>query len=417
MTYLALAARLRRRRRVPVAGRSPRSLRRPDRRWWAATGLTAARAGGAHRRLRQPDDRRRPVPATTRPAPAGRARRPRADRGLRLAAGRGRRAAVAARCCSAGPARCDRPRSDRAGTGAVSRLRPGPRPRRARCRWVNTAYPVRRGVPARRRAALRRRGAASGLGVAVLPGALQPADVRRQRRLRLRVRPAQPAQGRGRGRRARPRRAPARRSGRRCCRNVPFVVALVAARRRSRRRWCWRSASSRWSPTPRRGCGSRSGRSWTRSPRARTSSARPCFGLALAGRGATRSTRTALAALAGFFLWGVGSHAFGAVQDVDGRPGRRHRLDRHRAGRPQHHLVRARGATSWPGLLLLALPWPGTLVARCWCCRTSPTSRRTCRLTDEECEQANAGLAPVPVAQLPHRLPGHAAADLDQLGW
>ncbi|MCD4536450.1 prenyltransferase [Nocardioides sp. cx-169] len=38
-----------------------------------------------------------------------------------------------------------------------------------------------------------------------------------------------------------------------------------------------------------------------------------CFGLALAGGSPTRE---ALAALAGFFLWGVASHAFGAVQDI-----------------------------------------------------------------------------------------------------
>src|SRR3954454_12787618 len=68
---------------------------------------------------------------------------------------------------------------------------------------------VRCGLPAR--------GWRAGRGLLVrsrvFPGALQPADVRRQRRLRLRVRPAQSSQGRRGGRRAAGPVAPADRMG------------------------------------------------------------------------------------------------------------------------------------------------------------------------------------------------------------
>ncbi|WP_181309586.1 prenyltransferase [Nocardioides campestrisoli] len=115
------------------------------------------------------------------------------------------------------------------------------------------------------------------------------------------------------------------------------------------------------------------------------------FGLALAAaRGAEVSLdRTALAALAGFFAWGVASHAFGAVQDVT--------ADR-AGGIGSIGTVMGARTTTWfalgayllGGALLLFLPWPGTLAAALvlpYVANVAPYLS----ITDEDCERANAG--------------------------
>ncbi|WP_121254912.1 prenyltransferase [Nocardioides ferulae] len=110
------------------------------------------------------------------------------------------------------------------------------------------------------------------------------------------------------------------------------------------------------------------------------------FGLALA-EGAFDAT--ALAALGGFFAWGVASHAFGAVQDIE--------ADRAADIGSVATVLGAR-ATTWfalvsylaAGGLLATLGWPAALAALL----TLPYAANVARflhLTDAECEQANAG--------------------------
>ena len=95
------------------------------------------------------------------------------------------------------------------------------------------------------------------------------------------------------------------------------------------------------------------------------------------------------AALAGFFLWGMGSHAFGAVQDVH--------ADREADIGSIGTVLGAR-ATTWfslvaylaGGLALLAVPWPGWLTALLvlpYVANVAPYLR----ITDADCERANAG--------------------------
>lgn len=113
------------------------------------------------------------------------------------------------------------------------------------------------------------------------------------------------------------------------------------------------------------------------------------YGLALAAaRGSdVEVTVPVVAALLGFFAWGIGSHAFGAVQDV--------MADR-AAGigsigtalGARHTTWFALGAYLLGGVCLLLLPWPGTLaallvlpyVANIWPYRS---------ITDTTCEEAN----------------------------
>src|SRR5690606_16222828 len=98
---------------------------------------------------------------------------------------------------------------------------------------------------------------------------------------------------------------------------------------------------------------------------------------------------TALAALVGFFAWGMGSHAFGAVQDIE--------ADR-AGGIGSVGTVLGAGRTTRfaalcyliGGAALLTLPWPGTLAALLvlpYLANVAPYLR----LTDAECERANAG--------------------------
>ena len=100
----------------------------------------------------------------------------------------------------------------------------------------------------------------------------------------------------------------------------PGLLAAAVRRLPGRRRQPGQLARARDQPVRgrrllgRRGCASRSARSSTRSPRARTSCRPAVYGLALVGAdvhpGAGRRCS------APFFLWGAASHAFGAVQDV-----------------------------------------------------------------------------------------------------
>ncbi|WP_216656554.1 prenyltransferase [Nocardioides marmotae] len=110
------------------------------------------------------------------------------------------------------------------------------------------------------------------------------------------------------------------------------------------------------------------------------------LGLALAD---TPVEETTVAAVVGFFLWGIGSHAFGAVQDVV--------ADRAGGIASIGTVIGARG-TVWfalgayvaAGLVLLALPWPGTLAAALvlpYVANVAPFLR----VTDETCEGANPG--------------------------
>ncbi|QCX27879.1 prenyltransferase [Nocardioides jishulii] len=115
------------------------------------------------------------------------------------------------------------------------------------------------------------------------------------------------------------------------------------------------------------------------------------FGLALAaGRGAEVAWDGAVVAtLVGFFLWGMGSHAFGAVQDV--------RADRE-GGIASVGTVLGARATVWfalccylaAGTALLMMPGPGKVAAALvlpYVVNVAPYLG----LTDEECERANAG--------------------------
>jgi 4-hydroxybenzoate polyprenyltransferase len=100
-------------------------------------------------------------------------------------------------------------------------------------------------------------------------------------------------------------------------------------------------------------------------------------------------TGTAVAALGGFFLWGIGSHAFGAVQDIE--------ADR-AGGIGSVGTVLGARRTTWfalaaylaGGLLLLTLPWPATLAAALvlpYVANVAPYLR----LADADCERAHDG--------------------------
>lgn len=110
------------------------------------------------------------------------------------------------------------------------------------------------------------------------------------------------------------------------------------------------------------------------------------YGLVLAG---ATPTWPLLALLTAFFAWGVGSHAFGAVQDV--------LADREAGIGSVATVIGARatvrfaiGAYLVGGLLLLLTPWPGPLaallvlpyVAMCWPYRS---------VADADAETANRG--------------------------
>jgi 4-hydroxybenzoate polyprenyltransferase len=110
------------------------------------------------------------------------------------------------------------------------------------------------------------------------------------------------------------------------------------------------------------------------------------YGLALAG---TTATPGLWALLVAFFLWGIASHAFGAVQDIlADRAGGIGSIATVIGAKATVRFAIAAYVAS--GLLLLLLPWPGTLAAllaipyalSVWPYRS---------LTDEQAERANAG--------------------------
>ena len=174
--------------------------------------------------------------------------------------------------------------------------------------WINTAYPFAAAYLMTTRQIDRD---ARGRH-AVLPRAVQPRDVRDQRRLRLRVRPAQPAQGRRARRRARPADAPRSRCGPRALSCVPFVVYLVVVG--SPLSWLVLAVSLFfvvfYSAPPLRLKELPFADSVTSSIHFFSPAV---YGLVLAGAAWTWQLAAVILA---FALWGVASHAFGAVQDV-----------------------------------------------------------------------------------------------------
>jgi 4-hydroxybenzoate polyprenyltransferase len=110
------------------------------------------------------------------------------------------------------------------------------------------------------------------------------------------------------------------------------------------------------------------------------------YGLALAG---AQPTPALLALLAAFFLWGVASHAFGAVQDI---------LPDRAAGigsiatviGARRTVLLALACYLAAGVLLLFTDWPGPLAALLalpYALNVLPFVR----ITDEDAERANAG--------------------------
>jgi 4-hydroxybenzoate polyprenyltransferase len=113
------------------------------------------------------------------------------------------------------------------------------------------------------------------------------------------------------------------------------------------------------------------------------------FGVAIAGGDLGGLTGAGTAALVAFFVWGVASHAFGAVQDIgaDRAAGIASIATALGAGRT----VRlALTAYSISALLLLTVGWPAVLAAvlpLLYVVNVAPFAR----LTDDACERAHAG--------------------------
>ncbi|WP_263118164.1 prenyltransferase [Cellulomonas sp. RIT-PI-Y] len=111
------------------------------------------------------------------------------------------------------------------------------------------------------------------------------------------------------------------------------------------------------------------------------------YALVLAGTALT--ARTTWPVLVAFVLWGMSSHAFGAVQDV--RADRAGGIGSVATVLGAHRTVVA----STVGYLLaagvlVALPWPGLLAATLPLAYAVSTARFW-RVTDDDCERANAG--------------------------
>ena len=98
---------------------------------------------------------------------------------------------------------------------------------------------------------------------------------------------------------------------------------------------------------------------------------------------------TTLAALGGFFLWGIGSHAFGAVQDITAdREGGIASVATVLGAAPTVRM--AFGAYAASAVLLATVGWPGALVALLvlpYLLNIAPFLA----LSDDDCERANAG--------------------------
>jgi 4-hydroxybenzoate polyprenyltransferase len=111
-----------------------------------------------------------------------------------------------------------------------------------------------------------------------------------------------------------------------------------------------------------------------------------CFGLVAAGGSLDA---TSAGALAGFFVWGIGSHAFGAVQDIEADRGGAIASVATWLG-AAWTVRMALAAYVVSGVLLLALDWPGRLAAVLvvpYLANVAPYLT----LTDAECERAHAG--------------------------
>ncbi len=111
------------------------------------------------------------------------------------------------------------------------------------------------------------------------------------------------------------------------------------------------------------------------------------YGLALAG--ATVTVRL-VALLVGYFIWGIASHAFGAVQDVVADRAGRHRLRRHRHRREGDGAPRVRRLPRRPGCSCCSRPGqvrsrdPGALL---YAANVAPFLG----IADADAERANAG--------------------------
>jgi 4-hydroxybenzoate polyprenyltransferase len=111
------------------------------------------------------------------------------------------------------------------------------------------------------------------------------------------------------------------------------------------------------------------------------------YGLVIAG--ASLTARDTWPVWVAFILWGMASHAFGAVQDV--------RADREGGIGSVATVIGAR-ATVWvalalyvaSSLVLLLLPWPGVLAAVLPLVYVASVARFV-RVTDDTCEDANRG--------------------------
>lgn len=111
------------------------------------------------------------------------------------------------------------------------------------------------------------------------------------------------------------------------------------------------------------------------------------YALVLAG--ADLGARTTWPVLVAFLLWGMASHAFGAVQDVQAdRAGGIGSVATVLGARPT--VLAATAAYVVAAAVLLALPWPGVLAALLPLPYAVSTWRFR-RVTDATCEQANAG--------------------------
>lgn len=110
------------------------------------------------------------------------------------------------------------------------------------------------------------------------------------------------------------------------------------------------------------------------------------YGIALAGG---TFSRQVLLVLGAFFLWGVASHAFGAVQDIaaDRAVGIGSVATVLGAGRTVRLAIVAYAASA---VLVLTAGWPGALAAVIPLVHLASVAPFA-RLTDAECERANAG--------------------------
>jgi 4-hydroxybenzoate polyprenyltransferase len=110
---------------------------------------------------------------------------------------------------------------------------------------------------------------------------------------------------------------------------------------------------------------------------------------ALVLTGTDLAARTAWPVLLAFVAWGIASHAFGAVQDV--RADREGGLASVATVLGAHRtVVGATGAYVLAAVLLLAVPWPGSLAALLPL-PYAASAARFLSVRDADCERAHAG--------------------------